>query len=66
MARRYKHVREDYNPRDTYKTPLTYGQQYGFGEYDHSLPTATRKTFCRTKCEESKYADSVATQNIFH
>jgi hypothetical protein len=64
--RRTRHIRDEYDPNDAYKAPMTFGQEYGFDKFDRSLPTANRTYFARKKCEESKYADSVATQNIFH
>lgn len=59
--RRRKHIRTSIAPHEVYIRPLTYGQDYGFFDYEkaRSLPTATQKTFYKNSCEETKYADNL-------
>lgn len=59
--KRRKHIRNDIKPHDVYKKPLTYGQGYGFFEYQEvrKLPVATENNFNRTRCAETKYADDL-------
>ena len=61
MFQRRKHIRKEINPHDVYIRPLTYGQGYGFFDYDRvrKQPTATQGTFYRARCPETKYADDL-------
>ena len=61
MFKRRKHIRSDINPHEVYVRPLTYGQGYGFFDYQRvrKQPTATQSTFYRARCPETKYADSL-------
>ena len=56
-----KHIRTNINPTEKYIRPVTWGQRYGF--FDHQkvreMPEATRQSFFRTGCAETKYADSL-------
>ena len=59
--KRRKHIRSNVNPHEAYIRPLTYGQGYGFFNYDkvRKEPTASQANFYRARCEETKYADSL-------
>ena len=59
--KRRKHIRGEINPHEVYIRPLTYGQGYGFFNYDkvRKEPTSTLSTFYRARCPETKYADSL-------
>ncbi|OMJ92136.1 hypothetical protein SteCoe_5124 [Stentor coeruleus] len=59
--KRRKHIRGEINPHEVYKKPLTYGQGYGFFDYDkvRKQPTTTQSTFYRARCPETKYADDL-------
>lgn len=61
MFRRRKHIRNDVTPHEVYKKPLTYGQGYGFFDYDRvrKQPTTLQGTFYRPRCPETKYADDL-------
>ena len=51
----FKHLRKEANPADTYKMPVTYGQNYGFYKFHERDINDVR--FPRKNCEETKYAD---------
>ena len=51
----YKHIRKEVNPNETYKMPLTYGQDYGF--YKFKERDLNDVKFPRKNCDETKYAD---------
>ncbi|CAG9332051.1 unnamed protein product [Blepharisma stoltei] len=59
--KRRKHIRSNIAPHEVYIRPLTYGQGYGFFDFEKArkLPTATQKTFYKSSCAETKYADNL-------
>jgi hypothetical protein len=54
----YKHIRKEANPNDVYKTPVTYGQTYGFKISSERNLNDVRYPII--KCEETKYGEVVA------
>lgn len=61
MFNRRKHIRADVTPHEVYVRPITYGQGYGFFDYDkvRKEPTTSQSAFFRARCAETKYADSL-------
>jgi EF-hand domain pair len=59
--KRRKHIRSEINPHEVYIRPLTYGQNYGFFDFDkiRKQPTSALSTFYRSRCPETKYADDL-------
>ena len=53
----YKHIRKDTSPNQTFKSPITYGQGYGF--YNFSDRNLNEIKYPKKKCEETKYAESI-------
>ena len=54
----YKHKRKEANPYDSFKLPVTYGQQYGFYKFKERDLNDDPK-FPIIKCEETKYGDAI-------
>lgn len=58
----YKHIRKDVNPNTIYKSPNTYGQNYGFYHFEtHDLNNIH---FPKRQCDETKYADCLVRSNF--
>lgn len=54
---RYKHIRKDVQPNETFKQPVSSGQVYGFYKfYERNLNNVS---YPKNKCEETKYADAI-------
>lgn len=54
----FKHIRKETSPDKVYKTPITYGQNYGFQKFtDKDLNDVK---FPIRKCEETKYGEIMA------
>lgn len=53
----YKHKRKEISPNDTFKSPVTYGQNYGFYKFRERDLNDIR--YPKVKCEETKYAESI-------
>lgn len=53
----YKHKRKEVGPSEVFKSPVTYGQNYGFFKFqDRDL---NHIKYPKKKCEETKYAESI-------
>jgi hypothetical protein len=53
----FKHKRKEVNPNATFKTPVTFGQNYGFYKFTERDLNDIR--YPKKKCEETKYAESI-------
>lgn len=53
----YKHKRKDVNPNESFKIPVTYGQNYGF--YNFIERNLNDVRYPKKKSEETKYAESI-------
>ena len=54
---RYKHIRNDHKPSDTFKLPVSSGQAYGFFNFKERNLNNVR--YPKKKCEETKYAEAI-------
>mgnify|MGYP006280924461 CR=1 FL=1 len=64
---RRKHIRPQGHPHEKFRSPVTSSQVHGF--FDDTKvrkdPTATKTNFNRTRCDETKYADTLISGGHF-
>mmetsp|Transcript_9605 Transcript_9605/g.9909 ORF Transcript_9605/g.9909 Transcript_9605/m.9909 type:complete len:190 (+) Transcript_9605:6-575(+) len=54
---RFKHIRNDHNPNETFKLPVSLGQTYGFCKFKERNLNNVR--YPKVKCDETKYAEEI-------
>jgi len=54
---RYKHIRNEHKPNDTFKLPVSSGQYYGF--YNFKERNLNNERYPKINCEETKYAEAI-------
>jgi hypothetical protein len=53
----FKHRRNEVSPNETFKMPVTFGQNYGFNKFLERDLNYDR--YPKKNCEETKYAESI-------